>query len=469
MWIFLFPWLLLCSMCFFCFSKAAIPRVLFRSHESPITALHPRFKEYLNRTMTDNPHHVQVYFDAQDRVDFVRTYFPQYLALYNALIPGAYKSDMWRYLVIYHFGGIYNDISMRYTKPIGHVVLHEHDEFVAAVDIDPTAMINGFFAAYAGHPILLKTIELVTDNIRNMRYGCDNLDVTGPRVFARAFRLFFYSAPLAPFPIHAATYSPPSSGQYRVHLLKFSIRDRTTSSASNKQSSTRNVWDRVQVITEAGDASSVCLKNKFDGYMDALYNNHSSTLPDNSPGGKQGEKYGTLWTERRVFLLTDEQKHHPHQQLADKYFYTNNLFRQGKSLWFLANNTKFTFPDYQTFLDMGLQDCLAVASLSPLAARTYSLLPEKALESTTPLGTSALQANLDTLGLWGKVNCNNTAPPPPPPLLQRSSNNTILDQAALLHFALNSPAVRQRGLARTVSWPELKSFLLLSRASHYKL
>lgn len=464
----IFFWLALQLMCFGCclknnkLAEAAIPRVLFRSHESSITALHPRFREYLNRTMTDNPHHVQVYFDAHDRVDFVRTYFPQYLALYNALIPGAYKSDMWRYLVIYHFGGIYNDISMRYTKPIGHVVLHEHDEFVGAVDIDPTAMINGFFAAYAGHPILLKTIELVTDNIRNMRYGCDNLDVTGPRVFARAFRLFFHSAPLAPFPIHAAS-SSSSYGQYRVHLLKFSIRDRTTTAtgtAANKQSTTtttRNVWDRVQVITEAGDASSVCIKNKFDGYMDALYN-LSTTLPENSPLGKQGgEKYGTLWTERRVFLLTDEQKH-PHQQLADKYFYTNNLFRQGKSLWFLANHTKFTFPDYQTFLDMGLQDCLAVASLSPMAARTYSVLPEKALESTT-LGTSALQANLDSLGLWGKVHCNNTAPPQP---LQRSSNS-FLDQTALLHFALHSPAVRQRGLSRTVSWPELKSFLQLSK------
>ena len=471
--------------------RRQIPRVVFRSHEQALPLLHPKFKEYLNRTMTDNPGYVQVYFDAQDRLDFIRTFYPQFLALYTSLVPGAYKSDMWRYLVMYRYGGIYNDISMRYTKPIGKVVGHERDEFVGAVDLDPTAVINGFFAAYPGHPVLLKAIELVVDNIRNLRYGCDNLDITGPRVFARAIRLFFYGRPLAPHPVRAGTYSITScrgprqgesgggggGGDYRLHMLNFTISQAHPHSHSfssrpgaGASSSPRNVWDKVQLIVDGAGSGpgagagpgvgadggpahhlDVCIRNKFDGYLDVIYNKTSSG----------GEKYGTLWTEHRVYRqsLSNQQQH----QVQDRYFYSNNLFRQGRSLWYLFNHTRFTFPDYQTFVDMGLQECLVPTTLSAVAAKTYSMLPQVPLASTSTGSSSggggdeALLRNLESIGLWGSYNCNSTVP-------SRSIAGIKVVHSVDQHAALLQAVTRDggaSGLVRTITYSQWRKLVEL--------
>lgn len=49
-----------------------------------------------------------MYYD-KDLLEFVKTNYPKYLALYQSL-KGVYMADMARVLVIYHYGGIYMDL-----------------------------------------------------------------------------------------------------------------------------------------------------------------------------------------------------------------------------------------------------------------------------------------------------------------------------------------------------------------------
>ena len=49
-----------------------------------------------------------MYYD-KDLLEFVETYYPEYLALYKSL-KGVYMADMARVLVIYHYGGTYMDL-----------------------------------------------------------------------------------------------------------------------------------------------------------------------------------------------------------------------------------------------------------------------------------------------------------------------------------------------------------------------
>jgi len=432
--------------------RRLIPHLLFRTGESELSDVHPKFLEYLNRTTTDNPGWVQVYFTAQDRLDFVKRYYPAVVPLYDSLIPGAYRSDLWRYLVVLRYGGVYNDLGMRYAKRISSVI-RETDEFVGAVDIDPTAIINGFFAAYPGHPVLRKTVLHVLDNIRNYRYGCDNLDITGPRAFARAYRLsLFGSPPLSPQPVQTGTFTLSCQQQrsYKFHFLQFSIS--ASSSSSSSSSTPHNVWDRVQLISEVD--GRVCLKNKFDGYMDAIYNKNASSQH------RGGERYGVLWTERRVYRdrhdLTPLQ-----QQQVDKLFYTNNLFKHGKSLWYLHNHTRYSFPDYQTFVDMGLQECMVVAHLSPVAARFYSLLPEKTLQSSSSANANAIHDNLEAINLFSNnnFNCNSSA--------WRSEevdvaplHSLLIDHASLLGKIQRREVTGSPALAHnTLTWPQFRSLV----------
>jgi hypothetical protein len=54
----------------------------------------PRFKYYL--------------FDDNDCREFIKNnYSDKILNAFNSLIPGAYKADLWRYCILYKYGGIY--------------------------------------------------------------------------------------------------------------------------------------------------------------------------------------------------------------------------------------------------------------------------------------------------------------------------------------------------------------------------
>jgi len=281
---------------------------------------------------------------------------------------------------------------------------------------------------------------------------------------------------LTPFAVRIGRYSVDfcrgSSSSYQVHLLNFSISQAHTHSHRVPLRDgvdgvvgppPRNLWDKVQLIS---DAQGVALKNKFDGYMDVIYNKSQSSRTQSG-----GEKYGTLWTERRVYQLLEEQQR---LQLFDKYYNTNNLFRQGRSLWYLANLTKFTFPDYQTFLDMGLQECLAATTISAMAARAYSVLPQVMLSSTTTLtstttsasgsgSTLALEKNLATLQIWGQFNCNSTStsamehatPTPPASPIGKAD----LKHKKLLDF-VQRVGVLRHGLVRTITYKDLLEFEL---------
>lgn len=407
-----------------------IPRLIFRSSEDDLASVHPRFLEFLNATTAHNPEYLQVYASARDRESFVRSEYPQYLSAYQSLLPGAYQSDLWRYLVVFRFGGIYNDMGMRYLRRVREVVRPD-DEFVGAVDLDPTAVINGFFAAYPQHPILRKTISIVVDNIRNRRYGCDNLDITGPRAFGRAVRLFFGERnPHRP----VATGSYTLHGGFRLHMLNFSI---SASPPDGRGGGRGSVWDRLQLISDHD--GGVSLRNKFPGYLEAVYKNRS----------REG-KYGDMHWQRRVyrqvelsggaaFASASASVAAPHSEAL--YAHTSNLFRRGRVLWYHHNGTKFTFPDYATFLNMGLQECLAVLAVPP-ASTLHADLPTRVLAAAP----GDVAANLRALGLWGGPDCNSSVPSAPPPL---AGNPQASPSAASLARAVG------RGLlssSRTISW-----------------
>ena len=67
------------------------------------------FNKYANPKIT-----FHLYDDSECR-EFIKNNFePDVLEAYNSLIPCSYKSDLWRYCVLYINGGIYLDIKYNY-------------------------------------------------------------------------------------------------------------------------------------------------------------------------------------------------------------------------------------------------------------------------------------------------------------------------------------------------------------------
>ena len=132
----------------------------------------PRFNYYL-------------FSDSDCRLFISKNFEPVVLNAYDRLIPGAYKADLWRYCILYKYGGIYLDIKYVPDNNFKFVNLLTKEHFV--LDQDNEGIYNAFMVCKAGNEILLKAINQIVENVKNKFYGNSFLEPTGPKLLSKYF------------------------------------------------------------------------------------------------------------------------------------------------------------------------------------------------------------------------------------------------------------------------------------------
>lgn len=110
------------------------------------------------------------------------------LNAYDKLIPGAYRSDLWRLCVLYVYGGVYLDLKLHPTHGFNDII-DEEASFVMAVEEPQStnfrpSMLTSFIASVPRHPFLLACIEAIVDRVEKNEMGINEWDVTGPLLYA---------------------------------------------------------------------------------------------------------------------------------------------------------------------------------------------------------------------------------------------------------------------------------------------
>lgn len=138
------------------------------------------------------------YYDDSDCEKIIQQYFPpETLQAYQMLIPTAYKADLFRYCVLYLYGGIYSDLSQ--------TVLTQYDVNQDKADLiivkDRHGKNHGcgfknniqvsFLATIKKHPFFQYLIQQLTKDILSKRKGICPIDVSGPTYFGRTFCRYF--------------------------------------------------------------------------------------------------------------------------------------------------------------------------------------------------------------------------------------------------------------------------------------
>lgn len=93
-----------------------VPKIIWqtmKTNEVPVF-----MKNYADSWMDLNPEYEYRFSDDDDIIDFLKANFPEYLNGYNKLKYGASKADLWRYLIMYKYGGVYADIDCKCIKPL---------------------------------------------------------------------------------------------------------------------------------------------------------------------------------------------------------------------------------------------------------------------------------------------------------------------------------------------------------------
>ncbi len=137
----------------------------------------------------DNPEFQHHLYDDQECRHFIKENFDEtILNAYDALIPGAYRADLWRYCILYKLGGIYLDIKYKCCNGFKLIALTEKEYFVNDwnqktrgdnICLDG-GIYNAFMICKPKNPIMKKCIDRVVQNVNNNYYGPNSLSPTGP-------------------------------------------------------------------------------------------------------------------------------------------------------------------------------------------------------------------------------------------------------------------------------------------------
>jgi mannosyltransferase OCH1-like enzyme len=171
-------------------SKRVIPLYIFQTFYTK--QLSPEMQESTNKIKSTNPEFTYILADDTDCYEFIKNNFPEPVAdAYLRLIPGAYKADLWRYCVLYIYGGIYLDIKYRPINGFKFINLVDKEHYVLDLpylqNMNIYGLYNAFMICKPKNTILLKCIEEIVKNVQTKYYGTSPLEPTGPILLGKIY------------------------------------------------------------------------------------------------------------------------------------------------------------------------------------------------------------------------------------------------------------------------------------------
>lgn len=151
------------------------------------TDISDEMKENMLKLKRMNPNWNYHLYDDNEILSFITSNYPELLPSYLKINPayGPARADFFRYLIIFHIGGVYLDSKSGIIKPLDEILLPS-DTFVFQLSAGYEHPIdikyfNGkeinqwFIVSTAGNPIIKKVIDNMLKNINDT----DNIDYHG--------------------------------------------------------------------------------------------------------------------------------------------------------------------------------------------------------------------------------------------------------------------------------------------------
>jgi mannosyltransferase OCH1-like enzyme len=171
-------------------SYKGVPLVIY--HSWGTNTVPPKMYENIQALIEKNPEFDYSFNTDEDCREFIKANFDEAVVkAFDCLKPGAYKSDLWRYCILFKKGGAYIDIKCMPKKKLIHMmdkyelplfVLDSPKEFVYSCSW------NGFMISAPGNPIFRKCIDEVVKNVKAKSYEGGSLSITGPCLLGKVIQ-----------------------------------------------------------------------------------------------------------------------------------------------------------------------------------------------------------------------------------------------------------------------------------------
>lgn len=204
-----------------------IPKRIIQTHRN--ADVHA---DYRKTWIERNPEFEYLFFDDRGCEHFVRQHYPEYWPTFDKLPRKAQKADFFRYLAVYHHGGVYADVDSVCKTPLSNYLDFDVPSLVVGIEMSadiykhnirkyleeylaPRQFTQWAFAASPGHPMLsalLLTIHRAVSQLSQRQLAELSasprfvLELTGPIAFTHALRFYMALQPGQPVQVLPQLY-----------------------------------------------------------------------------------------------------------------------------------------------------------------------------------------------------------------------------------------------------------------------
>jgi len=163
-----------------------IPLNIYQLWHSDI--LPSMMEQYNNILKESNPEfNIIIYNLTMARLFISNNFDEKVLYAFDMLKPIAYKSDLWRYCILYKYGGIYLDIKYYPVNNFKFIQLVDKEYYCIDMPSSYNGIYNAIIISKPNNLFLLDAINSIVDNVNNNFYGKYSLEPTGPLLLKRLF------------------------------------------------------------------------------------------------------------------------------------------------------------------------------------------------------------------------------------------------------------------------------------------
>ena len=98
---------------------------------------------------------------------------------FKMLRPHSYRSDLWRFMNLWYYGGIYMDAKLGLDMPAEDWIDFKNDEFLWCPDKQGT-MSSHMWVMTQYHPLAALAAKRIVASVENRTYWDDPWEITGP-------------------------------------------------------------------------------------------------------------------------------------------------------------------------------------------------------------------------------------------------------------------------------------------------
>jgi len=172
---------------------SGVPLMIYQSwHTNSVPA---KMKENIDKLIKMNPEFDYYLYDDNKSREFILKYFgEEVVSAYDTIIPGAYKSDLWRYCILYMSGGFYLDIKFYSVVPLISLLEYGPTIFVkdrSTCNSTKDDLFNAFMVSTPKNEVFKYCINDIVFSCRFKLYHRTMLDITGPGLLGRMMMKYY--------------------------------------------------------------------------------------------------------------------------------------------------------------------------------------------------------------------------------------------------------------------------------------